>query len=99
MQIKIDRCLDAGGSWNQAQDECVYVDRESILFYVEQYDENILDAEQLLSKVTIVLEKQFKMEASEASLILQASNILGSADTLYPEILENVKVLLSEKTE
>ena len=98
-EVQIDRCLDAGGYWDQAQNECIYIEKESALFLIKLYEtKTIMETEdRLIRDLRDRLKKQFNIELSDASLLLHAYNILSSADSLSPEVLEEVKALLAGK--
>ncbi|MBW2562412.1 MAG: hypothetical protein JRE40_16400 [Deltaproteobacteria bacterium] len=76
-EVRIEGCLDAGGSWDQAQNECIYIGKDSILFYIKRYEEKHIDADKLLAEITYDLRKQFNIEISDASLFLHAYNVLS----------------------
>ena len=98
-ELRIEACLDAGGSWDQTQNECMYIDYESILFNVGRYEGEYIDSDELLKELIGDLEKQFKIGVEEADQMIRVLNILKSADSISPEVIEDVKALLAEKEE
>ncbi|MCJ7499294.1 hypothetical protein MUP29_03490 [bacterium] len=98
-EVQIDRCVDVGGYWEQNQNECIYVDKNSALFLIKLYETKIIieTEDRLKRDLRDRLKRQFNIELSDASLLLHVYNILSSSDSLSPQVLEEVKSLLAGK--
>lgn len=96
-QVRIDQCLDAGGSWDQTHRECIYIDKDYFLQRIEQYQLNKISADELLNDLKERLGQQFNINAPEALLMIQSLDILSTAESLSPEIAERAKNIFVDR--
>ena len=100
-EIQIGACVDAGGYWDQAQKDCIYIDKSTALFLIKLYEnKTIIETEDILIRhFRDDLLRQFNVELSDASVLLHAYSVLSSADSLSQDVLDDVKAILAEKEE